>query len=148
MDVPQDASWTVRKVLGLRDIGQPLILYRIWNGLPTFLWFYNWHSLGLLYKRLGEEVFYNAGRSLLARVSSIIFQGHWRWPRARNGIIRSVVAKPMIPSSVTLLLRTMRYGCLVLLVRGSYSIRSEAVRTKYLEKQWTKIVWFKRNALR
>lgn len=33
---------------------------------------------------------------------------------------------------------------------GSYSIRStwEAVRTKYLEKQWTKVVWFKRNVPR
>lgn len=93
MDVPQDASWTIRKVLGLRDIGQPLIQYRIGNGQSTYLWFYNWHSLGPLYKRFGEEVVYHAGRSLQAKVSSIIHLGQWRWPRARNRVIQNIVAQ-------------------------------------------------------
>lgn len=151
MDVSQDARWTrrtKRKVLGLKDIGQPLILYRIGNGLSMFLWFDNWHSLGPLYKRFGEEVVYDAGRSLQVRVSSIFFQGQWRWPRARNRIIRSIVAQTsdtLIPNSdVEDSVRWLPSPI------GSYSIRStwEAVRTKYLEKQWTKVVWFKRNVPR
>src|SRR5450432_1701963 len=93
MDVPQDASWTVRKVLGLRDIGQSLILYRIGNGQSTSLWFDNWHPLGPLYKRFGDEVAYNDGRSLQAKVSSIIHNGQWRWQRARNCVIRNIIAE-------------------------------------------------------
>lgn len=75
MDTPCDASWTVQKVFSLRGLGQPLIKYMIGNGLDTFLWLDNWHPLGPLYNRFGSEVVFNLGRSLQAKVSSIIVQG-------------------------------------------------------------------------
>lgn len=61
MEVRQDSSWTVRKVFGLRELGQPQIQYRIDNGQSTFLWSENQHPLGPLYKRFGDEVVQNIG---------------------------------------------------------------------------------------
>lgn len=91
MDTPRDSSWTIRKIFGMRSLGQPLIQYRVGNGKSTFLWFDNWHPLGPFYKRLGEEVVYNLGASLNAKVSSIIHQGQWKWPRSKNRITQSII---------------------------------------------------------
>lgn len=77
MEIPRDSSWRIRKIFGLRSIGQPLIQYRVGNGQATFLWIDNWHPLGPLYKRFGENVVYNLGTSLTAKVSSMIHQGQW-----------------------------------------------------------------------
>lgn len=94
-------------MLGLKDIGQPLILYRIGNGLSMFLWFDNWHSLGPLYKRFGEEVVYDAGRSLQVRVSSIFSKGNGDGPGLEIESFGLLWPKPLIPSSLTLMLRTL-----------------------------------------
>lgn len=82
-----------RKVFGLRDLGQPLMQYRIGNGHSTFLELDNWHPLGPLYKRFGNEVVQNIGRSLHVKVSSLIHQGAWKWPRLRNGFVQSIIAQ-------------------------------------------------------
>lgn len=57
MDIPNDASWTTRKVMNLGNLGQPLIKYMIGNGRDTFLWLDNWHSLGPLYTKFGESTY-------------------------------------------------------------------------------------------
>lgn len=49
--------------------------YIIGNGQNTNAWLDNWHPLGPLYNVFGEEAVYNLGRSLLAKVSSIIAYG-------------------------------------------------------------------------
>lgn len=38
LDLPQDSSWTVRKIFGLHKDGQRFIQHRIGNGGNTFLW--------------------------------------------------------------------------------------------------------------
>ncbi|KAI8530160.1 hypothetical protein RHMOL_Rhmol11G0033800 [Rhododendron molle] len=93
MEVPRDASWTMRKLLGLRHLGQPLIKYLVGNGEIIFLWLDNWHPLGPLYVRFGEWVVSNIGRSLKARVASIITHGDWRWPRLQNPAIQAIIAE-------------------------------------------------------
>ncbi|KAI8560075.1 hypothetical protein RHMOL_Rhmol04G0227000 [Rhododendron molle] len=49
MDIPCNSSWTMRKILGLRKLCQPLIRCLVGNGANTFLWLDNWHNLGPLY---------------------------------------------------------------------------------------------------
>lgn len=49
MKVPQNVSWTVRKILKLRNLAQPWIKRVVGNRLDTFLCWDNWHPLGPLY---------------------------------------------------------------------------------------------------
>lgn len=60
---PSDASWTIRKVYSIRSLGQSLIQYRIGDVLGTSLWLDNWHPLGPLYNRFGNDVVFTLGRS-------------------------------------------------------------------------------------
>ncbi|XP_058216962.1 uncharacterized protein LOC131327851 [Rhododendron vialii] len=98
MDIPSDASWTMRKVLNLRSLGQSLIKYQVGNGQNTHLWLDNWHPLGPLFKRFGESVVYNLGKSLLSKVSFIIHNGAWRWPRQRNRVTQFIVVHTPVDS--------------------------------------------------
>ncbi|GFY85780.1 hypothetical protein Acr_04g0005180 [Actinidia rufa] len=50
-------------------------------------WLDNWHPLSPLFKRFREGLVRDLGSSLLAMVSSIIYDGEWKWPRQRNGAI-------------------------------------------------------------
>lgn len=91
MNIPPNVSWTMRKILKLRDKVQPWITYKVGNGNDTFLWLDNWHPSGPLYQKYGEQVVHNLGRSFFTKVSSII-QGHTRaWPRQRNPIIMEIM---------------------------------------------------------
>lgn len=90
--IPQEASWTVRKLLKLRDEIQPWIKYIIGDGKSTYLWVDNWHNLGLLCKRFGDSGDFHVGRPLSAKVSSIIHNGAWQWPRPRSAITREIVS--------------------------------------------------------
>lgn len=49
MKVPQNVSWTVRKILNLRNLAQPWIKRVVGNRQDTFLCWDNWHPLGPLY---------------------------------------------------------------------------------------------------
>ncbi|GFZ01445.1 hypothetical protein Acr_15g0000540 [Actinidia rufa] len=92
MSPPQDSSWTMRRLFKLRQLGQPLIRHLVGNGRDTFLWLDNWHPVGPLYKKFGDRVVGNAGRSLLANVSDIICNGNWKWPNLQpNGAVEDSV---------------------------------------------------------
>ncbi|KAI8537304.1 hypothetical protein RHMOL_Rhmol09G0013100 [Rhododendron molle] len=91
MRLPHDSSWTIRKLFKLREEVQPLIKYVIGNGNTTFLWLDNWHAAGPLYNLFGEDIVHNVGSSLLAKVSSIIQNGDWHWPRQRNRAIMQIM---------------------------------------------------------
>ncbi|KAI8544608.1 hypothetical protein RHMOL_Rhmol08G0310000 [Rhododendron molle] len=91
MKIPTDCSWTFRKLLRLRTVAFPFITKIIGNGESTFLWLDNWHPLGSLFSKFGNGIVFNLGRSLDARVSSIIADGCWRWPRARNAIVQKII---------------------------------------------------------
>ena len=81
----------MRKLFNLREIGRPSIRYVVGDGCNISPWLHNWHSLGPLYKNFGEEVFRNLGISLQAKVSTIVSNGDWIWPRQRNRIIRHIM---------------------------------------------------------
>lgn len=57
----------------------------------VFLWLDNWHTLGPLFQKLGGIVVLNLGRSLSAKVASIIHGDTWRRPRPRNAVTQSIV---------------------------------------------------------
>lgn len=67
LKIPPNASWTVRKILKLRDEVQSWITYEVESGGDTLLWLDNWHPLGPLYQKFGEHVVCNLGRSLFVR---------------------------------------------------------------------------------
>ncbi|KAF7124827.1 hypothetical protein RHSIM_Rhsim12G0188500 [Rhododendron simsii] len=91
MHLLQNSSWTIRKLFKLRDKVQPLIKHVIGDGDSTFLWLDHWHTVGPLYKVFGDSIVRNVGSSLLAKVSSIIHEGEWQWPRQRNRAIMQIM---------------------------------------------------------
>lgn len=91
MPLPADSSWTLRKIFGLRSLGQNFIKAVVGNGKDTFLWLDDWHTLGPLFQKFGSRVMFNLGRSLGAKLDSIIDNGRWRWPRSRNATIIEIV---------------------------------------------------------
>ncbi|KAI8554932.1 hypothetical protein RHMOL_Rhmol05G0134400 [Rhododendron molle] len=91
MRLPSNSSWTMRKLFSLRQIAQSFTRSIIGNGQSTFLWLDNWHNLGPLYLKYGDRVAFNMGRSLAAKVSSIINNGEWHWPRRRNPVIAEII---------------------------------------------------------
>ena len=77
------APWTMRKLFKLRDITQTSIESIVGND--------NWHPLGPPYKKFREMVVKDIGSSLQAKVSSIIREGEWKWPRQRNRVIMFIM---------------------------------------------------------
>lgn len=69
-----------------------------------FLWTDNWHQLGPLYQRFGESVVFNSGRSVHTSVASIIQNGMWKSPRAKNAITREILAGNFAPNPLFLIL--------------------------------------------
>ncbi|XP_058216740.1 uncharacterized protein LOC131327608 [Rhododendron vialii] len=144
MDIPNDASWTMRMLLNLRSVAQPLIQYLIGNGQGTFLWLENWHPLGPLFNKFGENIVYNLGRSLNSKVSSIIHDGVWRWPRQRNRATQFIIEhtpadfKPICDRLDSVVWIPHLAGFTV-------SSAWEAIRLKFPIQPWSSIVWYSKN---
>lgn len=101
MHLPTDSSWTLRKIFGLRDMDLRFIKSVVGNGKNTFLWLDNWHTFGPLFLRFGNRVVFTLGRSLGAKVDSIIANGRWKWPRGRNASIIEIkagTARDLVPA--------------------------------------------------
>lgn len=62
------------------------------GSLLLFGWI-NWHLLGPLFKRYGDRACSGIGRSIVAKVSSMIQNNGWRLPRMRNCIIQEISHK-------------------------------------------------------
>ncbi|KAI8570625.1 hypothetical protein RHMOL_Rhmol01G0050300 [Rhododendron molle] len=64
-------------------------------------WLWCWDEGGLGFRRLRDwnkasiiKVLFNAGRSLNAKVASIVGPTGWRWSRAKNLVVRDIIAHP------------------------------------------------------
>ncbi|KAG5547016.1 hypothetical protein RHGRI_012893 [Rhododendron griersonianum] len=89
MKLPSDCSWTIRKLMKLRGLGQGFVKHIIGDGQPgqgTFLWLNNWHPKGPLYKLFGDRALDNLDRNINAKASSIILNGQWNWPRPSSNL--------------------------------------------------------------
>ena len=71
---------------------QPLIRYIVGDGTNTLLWLDDWHPLGQPHQNFEDNVVRNIGSSLLVKVSFIICNGDWSWPRQRNRSIMRITA--------------------------------------------------------
>ncbi|XP_058180144.1 uncharacterized protein LOC131298685 [Rhododendron vialii] len=141
MDIPSDSSWTMRKILGLRKLCQPLIRYHVGNGANTFLWLDNWHILGPLYAKFGERVVTNLGRALWAKVATIIDQGDWCWPKLGNQSIQAIMAPtpPSLRPNLTVedSVSWIPHPSAIFIVRSAWN----AIRKRYPIQPWHKIIW-------
>lgn len=88
MNTPSDSYWTPEKIFQLMDIAQGWVKYVIGNGNSSLLWHDYCHLLGPLIRRYGRRVVFNSGRSLARRLCSIIDEGDWKCPRARNTVVQ------------------------------------------------------------
>lgn len=90
--------------------------------------------LGPLHKKFGEEIVFNLGRSLQAKVSSIIYPGEWHWPILRQ-------TPPDFKPNCS------RDDYVVWLPHPShtYSVASawEAIRSRKQTQPWAPITWSK-----
>lgn len=91
---------------------------------------------------------FNLGRSLGAKVDSIINDGRWRWPRSRNATVKEIVdgtARDLVP-------KMDREDQVVwtLNSNGKYCAKSAwlAIRTTNSEVVWCPLVWFNKHVLR
>lgn len=92
MEIPCDATWTIRKLLGLRQTSYYQVsswkwgehLFMIIRYLePTwtivcYIWWKGGHWCGQVFK--GKGSLHND-------------QGSWRWPRSRNPVIQAIIAQ-------------------------------------------------------
>ncbi|XP_028077369.1 uncharacterized protein LOC114279339 [Camellia sinensis] len=89
--MPSDPSWVWRKILSLHPVIYPLILHKIGNGDDVFLWFDNWHPLGYLWARFGARVVYDTAFGMDAKVSRIVNNRSWSWPRRRRSFLQELI---------------------------------------------------------
>lgn len=93
----------------------------------------------------GGSIVNHVGSSLLAKVSSIVRDGNWHWPRQRNRAVMNIIRNtpptfrpnPEIDDSVIWMPTS----------NGKFSIKSalEALRTPLPKVPWAPIVWFKQS---
>ncbi|KAI8527725.1 hypothetical protein RHMOL_Rhmol12G0096800 [Rhododendron molle] len=150
MVIPADCSWTIKKIFRLRELCQPLILYKVGNGTSTFAWLDNWHPLGPLYKKYGTRVCADIDQSLSAKVSSLIHNGGWKWPRGRNRIMREV--KDFTPEGFLPDVFVEDSVIWIPSKNGIFSMKSAwntirrvlpAQEWCKVAQEWCKVVWFK-----
>ena len=77
--VPNDCSWSWRKLLNLRDTFHP-----VGNGKGTFLWFDNRHPLGPIVQKYSSRICYDTAIPVYAKVNTIIEENGWKWPAVRS----------------------------------------------------------------
>lgn len=80
MSIPNDTSWSWRKILKSREKFRRHIKTIIGNGEQAFMWFDYWHPSGPLHPLYGGNIVYDSASSLKAKVSDFIHHLEWRWP--------------------------------------------------------------------
>lgn len=144
MKIPQNATWTVQKLLQLRSVVQPWITYVrvMFMDHDTFLWWDNWHPVGPLYLRYRDSFERNPIRAMNVKVSSIIANGCWNWPRLRNFVTQDIISHTPV-----MFLPHMGCNdsiCWALHSSGLFStkIAWEAIKNKAPTVPWHRVLWF------
>ncbi|XP_062147729.1 uncharacterized protein LOC133856689 [Alnus glutinosa] len=82
--IPQNSSWSWRKILKLRLLARPFLSFKIGTGSRIFMWYDSWHPAGCLIEKYGLRTTYDAGHNIGPMLSSIIKNGEWHWKSARS----------------------------------------------------------------
>ena len=80
LSIPNDASWSWKKILKIREKFRMQIKTCIGNGSQAFMWFDFWHPNGPLHNRYGDNIVYDSASNLKAKVYEFTHQLEWRWP--------------------------------------------------------------------
>lgn len=140
--IPSSPSWTWRKLLQLRPLIHPFILYEIGDGSSTFLWHDNWHPLGPLVARFGNRIIYDSGLSDDAKVSTILSRSnHWKFPISQTWELNDIRANLPAITHPPLSKDSCRW---TLSNNGLFTVSSlwEQLRTHFPIIDWSHIVWF------
>jgi hypothetical protein len=90
--IPKSCSWSLKKLLKLRDIAKKFIKIKVDDGSRIFLWHDHWHPAGYLLDSFGSMVVYDSGFPLESK-SSIILNGDWFWSSARSDAMVEIQSK-------------------------------------------------------
>ena len=140
--VPQDCSWTWRKVLSLRHKYRPYIKMGIGNGSEVSLWFDHWLPTGPLHSVFGEGPITDTGMHRYVKASALFRNGRWRWPWTSTADIRAI--QQVIHAQPALNGDEVDTAIWDLEQNGKFSIRSawECIRAHSGHVDWYKIIWF------
>ncbi|GAV59694.1 hypothetical protein CFOL_v3_03225, partial [Cephalotus follicularis] len=75
-----NCSWTWRRILNLRNLIYPLLLYEVKDGSTFSLWFDPWLHGESLVDSYGQWLMYDFEFPQSARVDAVISEGEWTWP--------------------------------------------------------------------
>lgn len=108
----------------------------------------NWHPLGPLFARFGSRVVYNLGRTLHAKVDTIIADQSWQWPRCRNSVTRDILrATPAHfvphPSQEDTVVWNLTPDH-----KSSIKSAWNAIRRQHPKVSWSTIIWYKHHVPR
>lgn len=92
LKIPNDCSWSWRKLLKLRDKAEPIMKILLGNGNDTWLWLDNWHPCGVLLNTFGDWIRYDAGLDRLTKVNRFLEDGRWKPFPIRSDDLRVVGA--------------------------------------------------------
>ena len=84
VDIPQNYSWSWRKILKLRDKAKRFLRFEVGNREYIHLWLDSWHPFGVLLENYGYRVMYDAQSRVDAKLSYVIFNGEWYWGPTRS----------------------------------------------------------------
>ncbi|KAI8559797.1 hypothetical protein RHMOL_Rhmol04G0202600 [Rhododendron molle] len=109
------------------------------------IWFDNWHPSGPLYKLFSNRAFANLGTSSSAKVSSVIRDGDWNWPRPGSSLIHQI--QRLIPSTMQPHGDTEDEVIWSISPTDHYNTKYtwEALRHRGRKVQWAALVWFSRS---
>ncbi|OVA19562.1 Reverse transcriptase zinc-binding domain [Macleaya cordata] len=80
LSIPNDCSWSWRRILGDRHLARNLIIHRIGDGTTTKFWLDPWHPEGILANRFPHALRYDSILHREALVSTCISNFSWNIP--------------------------------------------------------------------
>ncbi|XP_059454969.1 uncharacterized protein LOC132185181 [Corylus avellana] len=139
VSIPQNCSWSWRKILKLRDIAKRILKFEVGNEENIFLRLDSWHPSGILFEVFGHRAVYDAYSSVGAKLSSVILDGDWFWRPNRSEALVEIQAR----------VHEISFGphdkpLWIVSRKGTY-VSSETwdfLREKKDEAVWWKLVWF------
>ncbi|XP_021986327.1 uncharacterized protein LOC110882671 [Helianthus annuus] len=134
------SSW--RYILKIRDRVRPFIVSKIGNGHTTSAWFDRWAQIGPLCHIVSARRLHNAGFNLDSKVSDIVNDGDWGWPRAWMDLfpVLLTIQPPVLNphKSDSLIWRDVKGNE----QEYSASIVWDSLRSQGDTVPWVEIVWF------
>ena len=136
VSIPQNYSWSWRKILKLGDIAKRIFKFEVSNGKNIFLWLDSLHPSRILFEVFGRRVVDDAHSNVEAKLSPVILNGDWFWRPARFEALVEIQAR----------LHEISFGShdkpLCTVSRKGTYVSWDFLREKKNEAVWWKLVWF------